>query len=159
MKKSILAAIALTLAGPALSAAPPELEVAVAKWAAPKSIPRYQYSLIDLNGDGKLDAIAFISDQNYCGNGGCWMVVLRGTSQGYEVVSATTLAQRPIFVLKEVQFGWHSLAVTLGGFGREPGLALLRFDGKEYPSNAKLQNRIQLSAGMSLGALDFLEGQ
>jgi hypothetical protein len=159
MKKSTLAVIALTLAGPALSAAPPELEVAVAKWAAPKSVPRYQYSLIDLNDDGKLDAIAFISDQNYCGAGGCWMVVLRGTSHGYEVVSATMLAQKPIFVLKEVQFGWHSLAVALGGFGREPGLAVMRFDGMVYPSNAKLQNRIQLSAGMSLGPVDFLEGQ
>jgi hypothetical protein len=159
MKKCTMAVIALTLAQPALCAAPPELEAAVAKWAAPKSTPRYQYSLVDLNDDGKLDAIAFISDDNYCGSGGCWMVVLRGTSQGYALVSATMLAQKPIFVLKDVQFGWHSLAVGLGGFGREPGLALMRFDGMTYPPNAKLQNRIQLSAGMSQGALDFQEAQ
>jgi len=157
MKKSTVAVLALTLAHPALSAAPPELEVALAKWSAPEVLERYQYSLVDLNSDGKLDAIAFITDQDYCGNGGCSMVVLKGTDQGYEVVSASTLTQKPIFVLAEVRFGWHSLAVALGGFGREPGLVLLRFNGMEYPSNPKLQNRIQLSDRMSLGVLEFSE--
>ncbi|MEJ0099834.1 MAG: hypothetical protein WDO12_08880 [Pseudomonadota bacterium] len=134
MKRTLLIAL-LTAVSSAVRSAPPDLDAAVEKWASADLKPTYTYALTDLNADGYLDAVVLISDPDYCGSGGCSMVVFKGTPDGFEVLSESTITREPIFVLPEVKSGWHSISVFVAGGGAEPGQVLLRFDGKGYPGN------------------------
>jgi hypothetical protein len=109
------------------------------KWAAPDPLPTYQHELVDLNADGLQDAIVLISDPDYCGSGGCTMVVFQGTAQGFKYISRSTITNPPILVLSELRHGWHTLAVSVRGGGAGPNQTLMRFDGKKYPSNPSVQ--------------------
>ena len=69
MNRSTLSALLLVVSAPAICAPPPALHAALEKWASPKSISRYQFSLVDLNGDGTLDAVVQVTDPSFCGRG------------------------------------------------------------------------------------------
>jgi hypothetical protein len=139
--RRLLFLTALVLAAPFLKAAPPELEKALAAWAAPDPAPPFRSVLVDLNSDGLLDSVVLALGSGYCGSGGCTLAIFKGTAAGFEAVSDSTLTREPIYVLPEVRSGWHTLSVLVSGGGAEPGQALLRFDGKKYPRNPSTQQR------------------
>lgn len=140
MKRLFLLA-SMALSSAAIAAGPPELEAAIAAWAAPEPLPTYRYALTDLNGDGQMDAIVLALGPYYCGSGGCTMAIFKGTSDGFAAVSDASITREPIYVLTEVKSGWHTLSVHVAGGGAQPGQALLRFDGAKYPSNPSMQER------------------
>ncbi len=154
---AIIAALVLPL--PVFSAAPPELEAALLKWAHNEPVQRYQFALVNLNDDALADAVVLITDPDYCGSGGCNMVVFKGTTRGFDPVSSSTITRKPILVLGEVQNGWHSLSVAIGGGGVKSGQVMMRFNGKRYPGNPSMQNVIDPSALKSSRELIFKEGK
>jgi hypothetical protein len=83
----------------------PAVDHAVSTWASARKPPGYRYALTDLNRDGLPDAIVLVSDSEYCGSGGWTLLVLKGTSAGFEVMSDATITREPIDVLREV---WNS---------------------------------------------------
>ncbi len=97
--------------------------------------PKYQYSLTDLNGDGHDDAIVLITDNKYCGSGGCILNIYRGTKEGFKFVSSSTICKPPIRVLNDRSHGWKSIVVYSGGTGD----VVLNFNGKKYPLNPSMQ--------------------
>ena len=99
----------------------------------------YRFALVDLNGDGVLDAIVLITDRNYCGSGGCNLAILRGIGSTYSYVSGSTISRAPIRVLTESRKGWKSLSVWVSGGGVQPNNALMQFNGQRYPLNPTLQ--------------------
>lgn len=58
--------------------------------------PMFRHALVDLNGDGRDDAIVLLSGRSWCGSGGCNMLVLRGTEEGFTVISASTITSEPV---------------------------------------------------------------
>ena len=139
--KRLLSLIVVVLLSPSLEAASPELDQAVAAWAAPDPVPLYRSVLIDLNGDGLRDAIVLALGSVYCGSGGCTLAIFKGTPKGFEAVSDSTISREPIYVLSEVKSGWRTLSVLVSGGGAAPEQALLRFDGEKYPRNPSMQPR------------------
>ncbi|MBK9624743.1 MAG: hypothetical protein IPO38_09305 [Rhodocyclaceae bacterium] len=131
----------ITLVSSSLVAGTPALDKAVATWAAPEKLPMYVYTLADLNGDSVLDAVILIRDPVYCGSGGCRMIILKGTTEGFSPVSTSTITREPILLLPEVRHGWRTLSVLVAGGGALPGQVLMRFNGAAYPSNPSLQVR------------------
>jgi hypothetical protein len=99
------------------------------------SAPKYQYSLTDLNGDGQDDAIVLITDNEYCGSGGCILNIYRGTKEGFKFVSSSTICKPPIRILSDRSHGWKSIIVYSGGTGN----VVLNFNGKKYPQNPSMQ--------------------
>jgi len=97
--------------------------------------PSFRHVLVDLNQDGTLDAIVLLQGPDWCGSGGCDMLVFRGTSKGFRFVSGSTITFPPIRVLAEKRHGWSTLVVRSGGTGD----VLMRFDGRRYPLNPSLQ--------------------
>jgi len=120
-------------------------------------LPAFRYALVDLNNDGVLDAVVLMTEGEYCGSGGCLMVVLRGASSRFKVISWNTLSREPVSVLPETSHGWHTLTVKIAGGGVEPGSVLMRFDGRRYPSNPSLVPRAGPKALEAGAVLSFVQ--
>lgn len=97
---------------------------------------QYSVAFVDLNRDGKQEAIVYLSGRGWCGTGGCRALILTPYGTSYKVLTQTTITGLPIRVLNSETNGWHDLSVVVSGGGVEPGYeAILAFDGKSYPSN------------------------
>ena len=97
----------------------------------------YEMELVDLTGDGTDDALVLLTSPEWCGTGGCTLLVFKGEPGGKaEFVSATTLVWGPITISKEKTNGWRDLIFELSGGGAKPGYVVLKYDGKGYPGNA-----------------------
>jgi hypothetical protein len=104
--------------------------------STPDKTTRYNLVLVDLNGDGKPEAVVYVSGNSWCGSGGCNMLVLYKQKSKYTIVGDTTITRLPIRVLSTKKNGWHDLSVFVAGGGILPGYnAKLSFDGREYPEN------------------------
>jgi len=96
----------------------------------------YVRAFVDLNGDGKEEAIVYLVGRGWCGSGGCVTLVLARRNSSYRVITKITITRPPIRVLNSTSHGWHNIGVWVQGGGVQPGSeAELRFDGKTYPSN------------------------
>lgn len=126
-------------AAPARSGDIKALEKAIIAWAEESKAPSYRYAFADLNGDGIDDAVVLITDNQYCGSGGCSFVIFQGVGGGFKVISSSTITREPILLLPEKKKGWHTLSVFVAGGGAKPGQVMMRFDGKEYPSNPSME--------------------
>ena len=117
---------------------PPSLLAAVQSYVEKKGEserPMFRHALTDLNGDGRNDAIVLLLGGFWCGSGGCNMIVLRGTKEGFTVVSGSTITNEPIRISPEKVQGWRTLIV----FSKGKGDVLMRFNGTRYPLNPSTQ--------------------
>lgn len=82
------------------------------------------------------EAIVYVSGPNWCGSGGCNMLVLEPHGKTFRVIGNTTIVQLPISVLPRIVHGHPVIGVTVAGGGILNGYeALLAFDGEKYPGN------------------------
>jgi hypothetical protein len=108
---------------------------------------RYSCAFVDLNGDGKDEAIVYLKSRNWCGSGGCVAFILVRKDSSYRVVTRTTITRPPIRVLTGASNGWRNIGVWVQGGGIQPGYeAELRFNGKKYPSNPSMPPARRLTA-------------
>jgi len=94
-----------------------------------------RHALVELTGDDQPDAVVLLEGTEWCGSGGCTMLVFRGTAGGFIFVSRSTITYEPIRVLPEKTRGWNTLIV----YSKGKGDVLMRFDGTRYPLNPSLQ--------------------
>jgi hypothetical protein len=154
MKNIASAMVLFCLAIPALAEPPPKLRTEIQKWAAPAPISRFEFSLVDLNRDDVLDAVVRVTDAEHCGNGGCALLVFKGTPDGFEKVGDSGFVAKPIYVLKEVNFGWTSLAGVVG-LGQGAGMRPLHYKGTEYRSNPIMRGHMELTSSNHGPVLQF----
>ena len=110
---------------------------------------RYLDAFVDINDDGKQEAIVYLSDSTgtYCGSGGCPTLVLAPQGSSFRVVAHILITRPPIRVLSGSSHGWRSLGVWVQGGGIQPGYeAELQFDGKSYPTNPSVSPARPLAA-------------
>jgi hypothetical protein len=99
---------------------------------------RYAVGWKDLNGDGRPEAIVYLTGRGWCGSGGCTLLVLERSGEGFSVRARTTITRAPIAVLPSASHGWRDLVVGVGGVGARPGQAVLPFRGDRYAGNPTL---------------------
>lgn len=93
----------------------------------------FGYSLVDLNGDGRKEAVAWVTGRFYCGTGGCSLQVFRRTKSGWRLFADAGIAHTPIKLLAIRTHGWRDLSEwQYGGGTYRPFEAWLRFNGREY---------------------------
>jgi hypothetical protein len=155
MRNALFLVILCTLATATIAAEPSGLHEAIAKhdelrternhrlYGAhiPQVVPasyEFDFALVDLNGDGIRDAIVLFKGPENCGSGGCTLEIFRGTKQGFEFISKSTISREPIGILAERRFGWYSFTVSVSGGGAKPCHALMRFSGQKYPLNPSM---------------------
>lgn len=96
----------------------------------------YQYAFYDLNQDGIQDAIVMLKGTNWCGSGGCTVLVYQGMSRDkFQPHSKMTVADVPIVALNSKTQGWSDLSV----YSRGSGQVILKFNGRSYPANPSLE--------------------
>ena len=142
MNKIASTTVLLCVTTGALAAPPSQLVAAVQKWSAPTPVSSFEFSLVDLNGDEKLDAVVRVMDGDRCGSGGCVFLVFRGTADGFEKVGDSGYVGRPIYVLKEVNSGWKSLAGMVG-LGQGAIMRPIRYQGTEYRSSPIVRGEVE----------------
>ncbi len=142
-----VACVLLSLASARASDVPPALLSAIDGHLKGRvhERPSFRHALVELNGDGQPDAIVLLQGTEWCGSGGCTMLVFRGTANGgFGFVSRSTITYEPIRLLPERTKGWNTLVV----YSKGKGDVLMRFDGTRYPLNPSLQpkaTRVQVA--------------
>jgi len=131
----------------AIAAPPPSLSDAVRKYIYQHVTDvvgdePFRFALVDLNGDGREDAIVLMSGSGWCGSGGCTMLIFRGIDSGFEYVCSSTVTSAPIRVSKKMVRGWRSLVVLSKGKGD----VVMRFtEAARYPGNPSVQPKASRS--------------
>lgn len=115
----------------------PDIHQAVSV-ALEHNAPDFDVAYTDLNNDGLEDAVVMLKGINWCGSGGCSMLVFQNTGTDFTLISKSTVTSRPIRVTETTNNEWNDLIVWSKGKGN----VLMTFDGKSYPSNPSLQDGI-----------------
>jgi len=112
---------------------PLALAMAITRYA--EKVPdTYVAVMHDLNSDGSPEAVVFLTDEEFCGSGGCNLLVFQRRAQAWHLVSYTLAVKPPIRVVPQRQRGWSSLSVFVQGGGIVHGYsAILPFGKRGYP--------------------------
>lgn len=103
---------------------------------SPDTTLRVSVATVDLAGDGRKETLVYLSGQDWCGTGGCPLLVLVRDGLSFKVMSKTTITRRPIRILPTRSHGWSDLGVTVVGGGiMKAYVAKLPFTGTGYAPN------------------------
>ena len=111
----------------------------VAKYGNNLSFKTRKTVFIDLNGDRIDDALVYLTGPEWCGTGGCTMLVFKGTPNGFTFVSDVALVTTRVLVSENRTNGWRDLVLISSGGGYPTKQVSLKFDGKKYPDNPSMQ--------------------
>jgi putative lipoprotein len=114
------------------------LDIYLVKEGADPKTTKYQIAEIDLNGDKKKDALVLLQDRNWCGTGGCSMLVFANQNNHFKLVSAISLVREPVIISDTKTKNWRNIIVRVSGGGGESKNVALKFDGSSYPTNPSL---------------------
>tara|TARA_Y100001956_G_scaffold82613_1_gene104341 strand:- start:6358 stop:7890 length:1533 start_codon:yes stop_codon:yes gene_type:complete len=93
---------------------------------------RYRWLTYDLNGDGDKELLVQL---DWCGSGGCTLLMFESHQQAWRFNSRITLVQTPINLGKQANHQWHDLVLFVSGGGAVPNQHILKYDGISYPLN------------------------
>ncbi len=114
-----------------------------------KTFEPRQTAFMDLNGDGVKDALVLLEGRDWCGSGGCTLLVLKGVKDGFKFVSRSTLIRGPLLVSDKKSKGWSDLVVDVSGGGMPPKKVALKFNGRKYPLNPSVQPALPPKAALT----------
>lgn len=107
----------------------------------------YSYVKIDLNSDSVPEYFVYAYGPMLSGSGGGSALIL---NNDYKEISRFTLVQTPIIINNHRTKNWKDIIMNVSGGGATPNAAIMKFDGKTYPSNPSLQP--------TLGTHDYIDG-
>jgi hypothetical protein len=133
--KKLAAALCLALPLVASASDPSHALADAVRVYTSSEAPSYRQLSVHLSHSLQPEAVVLLTGQNWCGSGGCTLLVFRKVREKFTLVSRSTVTGTPIRVLAETSRGWKALIVHSKGRGN----VLLRFDGTRYPLNPSLQ--------------------
>ena len=84
-------------------------------------------------GPGRV-ALVYLVGMNWCGSGGCNLLILRPAAAGWEQVGNVSRVSNPVRLLTTSTNGLPDIGVTVSGGGGPPAYeARVSFDGTTYP--------------------------
>ena len=94
----------------------------------------FSAAFVDLNGDGRRDALVLVSGPGWCGTGGCQFYVLEHRGDRYRLKGRMPTTKAPISVLNHSTNGWRDIATFVSGGGIIRGYEeVVQYDGWKYP--------------------------
>lgn len=102
-------------------------------------VPNYKIGWSDLNADGEQEAIVLMMGADWCGTGGCTLIVLKKNVASWRVISKTPTSRAPVELLNGKTNGWFDLAVMIqGGGDLARKKALLKFQSNGYVKHPEM---------------------
>ncbi|ABF39802.1 hypothetical protein Acid345_0797 [Candidatus Koribacter versatilis Ellin345] len=96
----------------------------------------YSFAFAHLSSSKEPEVIVRMTGSDWCGSGGCILLVLASNGDSYKKVSAMTITNPPVRVLDTQTSGWHDIGVFVRGGGILRGYeARMRYNGTKYPPN------------------------
>jgi hypothetical protein len=93
---------------------------------------------VHLNGDDLLDALVYVAGPDWCGSGGCTLLVFEAIGGldaeelgAFRPAAEISLVHGPVLVSAGGPDGWRDLVVA----DAAGALRVLRFDGESYPAS------------------------
>lgn len=93
----------------------------------------FSYAFVDLNGNGRDEAIVYLTGRSWCGTGGCNTYVLTPDGESYRFVARVPATRTPVRVLDKMSHGWHSITTVVREDATHIYEGELRFNGQKYP--------------------------
>ena len=126
-------------AGQSLRQPTPDERKSLEQFLQKKGSSRYAAAFVDLRDDQRYEVIVQLTDNDWCGTGGCRTLILEPEGLSYRVVNNFLIAWPPIRVLATKSHGWHDVSIWVAGGGVQPGYeSRLSFNGKLYPVSTAL---------------------
>ena len=119
---------------PMPSATGPDLQAFLTARTADAMAPLRYTSGQWSDAETRLVFVQFLGPE-YCGSGGCTLLILRPEGTGFSVLGEVTITNAPVRVLTSRTHGLPDIAVRVSGGGATPHEALLPFDGTRYARN------------------------
>ncbi len=96
---------------------------------------KFQFSTIDLNGDGVNEIFVYLNSVSFCGSGGCTFLLL---DNSFNLITKFTVTRTPILVSEKVKNDWNKLYLFSDGY-RE-----IIYNKKmgSYPTNPSLEDKM-----------------
>jgi hypothetical protein len=124
----------------------PTLDAHVRDYARDGTLP-LRYVTARTGDDPQALTLVYLMGGDYCGSGGCTLLILRKNADLYERLGRLTVVRTPIRVLQTSSHGMPDLAVAVSGGGATPHEALIPFDGQRYAPNPTTSPARTLPAG------------
>ncbi len=93
---------------------------------------KYRWLEYDLNGDGSKELLVQL---NWCGSGGCTMLIFENQQQEWRFNSRITLVRTPMNLGLQATNGWQDIVLFVSGGGATPNQHVLKFSNSKYPMN------------------------
>ncbi|WP_448574114.1 hypothetical protein [Trichothermofontia sp.] len=103
---------------------------------------RYYYNRIDLNGDRRLETIAYVVGRETCGRNGCLALIFTQSPQGLQQVGQFIAVHVPILVLDRKTRGWNDLVFFISEGDSPPRYKRVQFDGQTYANQPATESDI-----------------
>lgn len=125
---------AAPIASPApVPASDPGLNAAIAKSLGEEAVSTRTVVRV-MGVDAQRLALVYLVGPNWCGTGGCNLLILRPEADGWAQVGNVGRVSNPVRLLETSTNGLPDIGVTVsGGGGPPPYEARLAFDGQAYP--------------------------
>ncbi len=116
------------------------LQASIRKFLADTGAPAaslYERRRVDLNGDGRRDALVLFKNPYgyWCGLYGCTMLILMAGEENFKLLNATQPVRGPLFISAMETNGWKNIIVHVSGRWAETKDVALQFDGEKYPAS------------------------
>lgn len=102
-------------------------------------VSNYRIGWFDLDEDGTQEAIVLMMGADWCGSGGCTLMVLKQNAASWELVSRIPTSRSPVVLLDGKTNGWRDIAViTQGGGDLSRKKTVLKFQKNGYVKHPEI---------------------
>lgn len=115
-----------------------ELDHSVRKTLAEMKAPvysGYEFRRIDLNKDGRRDALVlFKTPYGYwCGTHGCTMLVMEAHNKDFTLVNSIQPVRAPVYSTNSETNGWRDIIIRVSGRWDDAKDVAAKYNGRAYP--------------------------
>ena len=115
----------------------------------PDSTSRFAAGSVSSGPGGAEAVVVYIVGRDWCGTGGCPLVVLQPFGDSFKVIGKIVMSRQPILALRRSTNGRRDLAVLVCGGGIVACYeAVIPFNGVRYPGNPTVKPAFRMPKGM-----------
>lgn len=96
---------------------------------------RHVVERIDLNGDGRDDALVLLQSRRHCSARGCTLLVFERVDDAFELHSSLLLGRTPLIAAESHTGGWRDLVAPMTSPAAGMRLMVVRHTARGYPDD------------------------